>query len=180
MTTRLVLFDIDGTLLLSAGAGRRAIMAAMHDLLPAGNGYDQVRFDGKTDPQIVSELLAAAGDAEPRNPARIGLVLDLRAAGLDPGRFRVGAYGSDSHHRPDLPPIATRRAAELLGHEPEGDRVVIIGDTPADVTCGAGIGARAIAVATGSYPIEELEAYLPWRAFPDLGDTTAVVEAILA
>lgn len=232
MTTRLVLFDIDGTLLLSAGSGRRAIMAAMHDLLPAGNGYDQVRFDGKTDPQIVSELLAAAGDAEPDDPARIGLVLaryvalleqelsagerrakllrgvaelldalegessvmlglltgnvvpgahlKLRAAGLDPARFRVGAYGSDSHHRPDLPPIATRRAADLLGHELEGERVVIIGDTPADVTCGAGIGARAIAVATGSYPIEELEAYLPWRAFPDLGNTAAVVEAILA
>lgn len=232
MTTRLVLFDIDGTLLLSAGAGRRAIMAAMHDLLPAGTGYEQVRFDGKTDPQIVAELLAAAGDAEPDNPARIGVVLErylallerelsagdrraellrgvaelldaleressvvlglltgnvmpgaqlkLRAAGLDPGRFRVGAYGSDSHHRPDLPPIATRRAADLLGHEPEGDRVVIIGDTPADVTCGAGIGARAIAVATGSYPIEELETYQPWRAFLDLGDTDAVVEAILA
>ncbi|MFN2316506.1 MAG: HAD family hydrolase [Gemmatimonadales bacterium] len=232
MTTRLVLFDIDGTLLLSAGAGRRAIMAAMEDLLPAGQDYQQVRFDGKTDPQIVAELLAAAGDAEPDNPATIGRVLDryvallerelsagerraellrgvadlldaleressvmlglltgnvvpgahlkLRAAGLDPGRFRVGAYGSDSHHRPDLPPIATRRAADLLGHEPEGDRVVIIGDTPADVTCGAGIGARAIAVATGAYPIEELEAYLPWRAFPDLGNTDAVVEAILA
>lgn len=232
MTTRLVLFDIDGTLLHSAGAGRRAIMAAMHDLLPTGNGYDRVRFDGKTDPQIVRELLHVAGDAAPDDPGRIGLVLDryvallerelatgerraealrgvaelldaleglpgvvlglltgnvapgarlkLRAAGLAPDRFRVGAFGSDHHHRPELPPIAVRRAAALIGHAPAGQEVVIIGDTPADVTCGAGIGARAIAVATGSYPVDALEAHGPWRTFTDLSDTRAVVEAIVS
>lgn len=232
MTTRLVLFDIDGTLIHSAGAGRSAIMAAMRDLLPEGRGYDRVRFDGKTDPQIVRELLEAAGDPAPDDPARVsqvlaryvslleaelatgerrvralrgvrelldaleqeatvvlglltgnvapGASLKLRAAGLAPERFRVGAYGSDSHHRPDLPPIAVQRAAELLGHEPPGDQVVILGDTPSDVTCGIGIRARSIAVATGSYSLSELEAHGPWRAFPDLTETAAVVEAILS
>jgi phosphoglycolate phosphatase-like HAD superfamily hydrolase len=57
--------------------------------------------------------------------------------------------------------------------------VVIIGDTPADITCGAGIGARAIAVATGGYTLEELTSFQPWRAFQDLGDTARVVESIL-
>ena len=57
--------------------------------------------------------------------------------------------------------------------------VVIIGDTPADVTCGAPIGARAIAVATGGYTLDELSAFSPWRAYADLTDTAAVVEAIL-
>jgi phosphoglycolate phosphatase-like HAD superfamily hydrolase len=56
---------------------------------------------------------------------------------------------------------------------------VIIGDTPADVTCGASIGARAIAVATGSYAIESLSAAGAHTAFADLADTARVLEAIL-
>ncbi len=232
MTRRLVLFDIDGTLLLSGGAGRRAIMAAMHDLLPAGEGYEAVRFDGKTDPQIVTELLEAGGDPAPRDPERIALVLEryvallhqelagggrpatampgvfallqaleeradtvlglltgnvltgarlkLQAARIDPDRFRVGAFGSDSAHRPDLPPIAAERAATIFGRIPAGEEVVIIGDTPADVTCGTAIGARAIAVATGSYTEADLAAHGPWRTFGDLSATDAVLEAILS
>lgn len=231
MIRRLVLFDIDGTLLLSGGAGRRAIQAAMADLLPASPETEAVRFDGKTDPQIVSELLAAAGDPEPGHPGRIAAVLDryvallerelynggppsevmpgipalldaleresavvlglltgnvarganlkLRAAGIDPARFRVGAFGSDSAERPALPPIAAERARDQFGRVPAGHEVVIIGDTPADVTCGAGIGARAIAVATGGYTVAELAAHNPWRTYADLSTTDEVLEAIL-
>ena len=77
MTRRLVLFDIDGTLLLSGGAGRRAILAAIAD--DAGIGpeqVDQVRFDGKTDPQIVTELFEAAGHPERPDQTRIGRIID--------------------------------------------------------------------------------------------------------
>ena len=35
-----------------------------------------------------------------------GAALKLRAGGIDPDRFVVGAYGSDHAHRPALPPIA--------------------------------------------------------------------------
>ena len=54
VNAKLVLFDIDGTILLTAGAGRRAIIAALGEEVgdPAGFGR-QIRFDGKTDPQIV-------------------------------------------------------------------------------------------------------------------------------
>ena len=57
--------------------------------------------------------------------------------------------------------------------------MVIIGDTPADVTCGNGIGARAVAVATGSYDTEILRAAGAAAVFQDLSDTRRVVEAIL-
>src|SRR5437016_11636128 len=87
-----------------------------------------------------------------------GAALKLRAAGVNPARFRVGAYGSDAAARADLPPIAVRRAHALLGHSPTGADVVIIGDTPADVTCGSCVGARAIGVATGHYAREDLMA----------------------
>ncbi len=230
MTPRLVLFDIDGTILLTAGAGRRAITAALAELVGERVVFEQIRFDGKTDPQIVSELLAAAGDPGPHDrdhvralceryvallerelatatgtrlmpgfPAILdrleaeagvvlglltgnlerGAALKLRAAGIDPGRFKVGAYGSDAAHRPDLPPIAARRAEPFFGRTPAGGEVVIIGDTPADVACGAGIGARAVAVATGSYTVAELAACGAHAVFADLGDTDRALEAIL-
>ena len=87
-----------------------------------------------------------------------GARVKLAAAGIAFDRFALGAYGSDSAHRPDLPPIAAERARSLFGRTPHGEEVVIIGDTPADVACGAGINARALAVATGSYSVTELEA----------------------
>jgi phosphoglycolate phosphatase len=231
MTRVLVLFDIDGTLLLTPGAGRRAITAAMADWQVGAEVWARIRFDGKTDPQIVREMLEAAGDVSAGDPAAIEMILDryvemlerelagapgrtrilpgvlalldrleqegdvvlglltgnivrgaglkLRSGGLDPDRFRVGAYGSDSPHRPDLPGIAVERAAPLFGRLPSGEMVVIVGDTPADVTCGVGIGARAVAVATGSYGLEELRGAGARYAFKDLADTDAVLEAIL-
>ena len=57
----------------------------------------------------------------------------LGAAGMDISRFKVNAFGSDHEHRPELPGVAQRRAKEILGHDIAGDRVVVIGDTPADV-----------------------------------------------
>ena len=42
------------------------------------------------------------------------------------------------------------------------ETVYVIGDTPADVECGKEIGARTIAVATGSYSCDELGEHGPW------------------
>lgn len=229
---KLVLFDIDGTILLTAGAGRRAIMAAITEEVGHVRGMGGVRFDGKTDPQIVTELLEAAGHPGPHQSGRVqalcsryvdllqhelqqpacqttvmpgviplldrlereegvilglltgnmaqGAALKLQAAGLDPARFRVGAYGSDAAHRPDLPSIAARRAEPYFGRVPSGPEVVIIGDTPADIACGAAIDARAVAVATGGYSVADLMACGPHAAFENLSDTDRVIEAILA
>lgn len=46
--------------------------------------------------------------------------------------------------------------------------VYVIGDTPADIACGAAIGARTIAVATGSYSVDELAAHEPWAVVAEL------------
>jgi phosphoglycolate phosphatase-like HAD superfamily hydrolase len=108
-----------------------------------------------------------------------GAALKLRSAGIDPKRFRVGAYGSDAAHRPHLPPIAADRAAPYFGRVPTGPEVVIIGDTPADIACGECINARAIAVATGGYTRADLLACRPYAVFPDLSDTERVLTSIL-
>ena len=55
MKRKLVLFDIDGTILLTAGAGRRAICAALAEEVKDTSAFEGIRFDGKTDPQIVAE-----------------------------------------------------------------------------------------------------------------------------
>lgn len=232
---KLVLFDIDGTLLWTDGAGRRAIHRALLDEAGTAGPIESYRFDGKTDPQIVRELLSLAGhpaaadagridavcrryvehlrselaaptqttrlmpgtrellDAlEPHEAGRRALVglltgnvahgaaLKLRSAGLEPARFRVGAYGSDSAQRPDLPAVAAERAAALTGRRFTGDDVVVIGDTPDDVACGRPIGARSVAVATGSYDVTALRAAGASYVFATLTDTAAVLDAIFA
>jgi phosphoglycolate phosphatase-like HAD superfamily hydrolase len=57
--------------------------------------------------------------------------------------------------------------------------VVVIGDTPADMGCGRGIGARAIGVATGRYSVDDLRACGAAAVFEDLSDTDAAVRAIM-
>jgi phosphoglycolate phosphatase-like HAD superfamily hydrolase len=65
----LVLFDIDGTLIDTAGAGRRSIEHAFHRVLGV-DGIEavsaRVRFEGKTDPIIIAEMAREAGVAESR------------------------------------------------------------------------------------------------------------------
>lgn len=227
---RLALFDIDGTILWSDGAGRSAMTRALLEVF-GGTGPSAYQYDGKTDRQIVRDLMRHEGhddvtiDAEmPRLLARYvealqvelarderqvtvlpgvlalldalerrddvvlglltgniaeGAAAKLGAAGVDIGRFAVAAFGSDHEHRPALPAVAQRRARERLGLDVRGERLVVIGDTPADIDCGRALGARAIAVATGRYGVAELEEHRPAAVFADLSDTTAVVDAIV-
>ena len=232
---RLILFDIDGTLLWTDGAGRRAIHRALLDEMGTAGPIDGYRFDGKTDPQIVRELLELAGHPDARSdtcvtavcrryvdlltaelakPTQItklypginelltalephetagravvglltgnvehGAALKLRSAGLDPARFVVGAFGSDSHRRSDLPAIAAERAGQRSGHQFAGIDLVIVGDTPDDVACGRPMGARTVGVATGFYDMAALRAAGATHVFQDLAETRAVLEVLLS
>ncbi|HMA01082.1 MAG: HAD family hydrolase [Gemmatimonas sp.] len=225
---KLVLFDIDGTILWSDGAGRRAMTEALTTVF-GGAGPTDYHYDGKTDPQIVRDLMRASGHTDETIDERIaplmerylgglerelaggtrahvfdgvrelldrleargdvvlglltgnlraGAAIKLQAAGIDINRFRVCAFGSDHHARGELPGLAQRRAKEELGLEIPGDRIFVIGDTPADIECGQAIGARAIAVATGRYTPEELARHHPYALFSSLADTQAVLQVI--
>src|SRR5215471_21805406 len=57
-TSRLVLFDIDGTLLSAGRTARESVLAALADVYgwKESNGHSH-DFSGKTDPQIVRELV---------------------------------------------------------------------------------------------------------------------------
>jgi phosphoglycolate phosphatase len=227
---RLVLFDIDGTLLNSEGLGRASMQRALGEVF-GSPGNPAYRYDGKTDKQIVRDVMRLEGHSdehidsrmeslillyleglrvgaksgnfkvrphvgvlqlldalEQRKDVVLGLLtgnveagarVKLTAAGIDPDRFRVNAFGSDHEHRPELPAIAQRRASETLGLDIAGERVVVIGDTPADIECGRSLGAKAIAVATGHYTVEQLEKHNPYAVFPSLEDTAKLVEKII-
>lgn len=73
---KLVLFDIDGTIMLTAGAGKRAVHRALR-LVFGGVGPADHRFDGKTDPQIVRELMRLEGHADDHIDARMQRLFDL-------------------------------------------------------------------------------------------------------
>jgi phosphoglycolate phosphatase-like HAD superfamily hydrolase len=228
---KLVLFDIDGTIMITNGAGRRAVHRALLEVFGTIGKADH-RFDGKTDPQIVRELMRLAGHGDETIDARMERMLDryvtylheelaspahkplvypgvhaliealdgrndailglltgnleagahakLIAVGIEPSRFRIGAFGSDHELRGELPAIAQRRVRESMGLDIPGADVVVIGDTPADVECGRAIGARAIGVATGHYDVHELSSHGAAAVFPDLSDTHAVMEVIFA
>ncbi len=81
----LVLFDIDGTLILSGGVGRASMAAAGRRLFGHDALFSGVAFAGSIDPQIVARGMASRGI--PPTPRRIGR---LRATYLRELRRRIG------------------------------------------------------------------------------------------
>lgn len=198
----LVLFDIDGTLVSTNGAGRAAMAMAAGRVFGKPDLFEGLSFAGSIDNEIVSRALALAGI--PPTPRRMGRLhrtylrllqrtlpttqgtvhpgarqavaaVSRRArAGLLTGNWRggaeaklrhydlwhpfnprLGAFGQDADDRDGLVPVAWRRARRLGG---PARRIVIIGDTPADVRCARvgqnlledhGVQVFAVAVATG-------------------------------
>jgi phosphoglycolate phosphatase-like HAD superfamily hydrolase len=218
----LLLWDIDGTLIASGGAGMHALQAALHEEFGVAGSLADIDFAGRTDGWIMREVfkkfgLAPSPDnfrrfcarytaglpAALANPhARVlpGVREILRAAadhggiaqGLLTGNMRhgaqvklahhglwghfaFGAFGDDSEIRNELGPHAVRRANAHHGVTFAPDRIWIIGDTPHDIACGRALGARTLAVATGSSSVEQLRAHQPTAVLPDLADIARVL-----
>lgn len=224
---RLVLFDIDGTLIRTTGAGRKALGRALQEVYGRKGPVETWDFGGKTDPLLCHELLGAAGLSREAIDERMDEALECYLHHLDqlltpttcrvlPGveallaalarepdvtlglltgnvqagahaklavhgldrYFGFGAFGSDSAVRSELPAVAVQRAYERTGRAHVGKEVVIIGDTPADISCGRHLGVRAIAVATGTFDLAALAVHRPDAAFTTLEPLDRVWEAI--
>jgi phosphoglycolate phosphatase len=59
--TKVVLFDIDGTLVLTGGAGVRAMTRAFEELFAVRDAFDGIPMPGRTDAQILSDAADAHG-----------------------------------------------------------------------------------------------------------------------
>src|SRR5207253_3011817 len=116
--TKAVLFDIDGTLIDTGGAGARSWRWAFERLhgVPAG---------------IVSGGLEGS--------ARIKL-----ERGHLNRYLPVGAFGTDSRDRHEITRVAIARVSTMHGRDIEPGEVIVVGDTPLDVDAAKAVGAISL------------------------------------
>ena len=223
---KLLLWDIDGTILHTGKAGETALGRAMEKLYGINRGLQGLEIAGRTDKWIVEQLLER--DGKPSGLEEVGQFLDVyvelladelprRNGGLHPGVlgileeahqrpelvqalltgniekgarlkltrygvnhfFDFGAFADDSSIRNELGPHAKRRAEEKHGEEFPPERIFVIGDTPHDVACARAIGAKAIAVATGSFTKRQLKDCGADAVFTDLAHPKAFFDLLI-
>lgn len=75
VAVRLLLFDIDGTLVHTSGAGRRAIDAALQELFGWTAATAGIHFGGKTDPIIVREVFERRGEPAARAASEMARIV---------------------------------------------------------------------------------------------------------
>jgi phosphoglycolate phosphatase len=98
----------------------------------------------------------------------------LAAARMD-SYFACGAFGDEAEAREALPPLALARARRVFGREFAPEETYIVGDTPADIGCGAAHGLKTIAVATGpTHALDDLRACAPTHLLDDLSGLCAL------
>jgi phosphoglycolate phosphatase-like HAD superfamily hydrolase len=224
---RILLFDIDGTLLDPRGEVN-VFRDALIKVFGTAGPIDTYDMAGKTDWRIITDLMHLAGVEEEAIERKLlqafdvyaqlfaesaselfidtfpgvfelveriiddqdfvmGLVTGnvrelvphkLRSGGLDPVHFPFGAYGSENIDRNVLPTLALNRL-EVITNEPASlESVLIIGDTPHDVSCARHTGVKVMCVATGTYSFEELAASEPDYLLEDFSDTEEVMRIL--
>ncbi len=72
--------------------------------------------------------------------------------------FEFGLYGNEAENRIELAKQTFSRARDFFGIDFTPEQIVVIGDTPQDVSCGLNIQANTIAVATGRHSHAQLMA----------------------
>lgn len=131
-------------------------------------GVREVLERVKHEPNVLSMLLTGN--------TRRGAAAKLTYYGLDIF-FEQGAFSDYGSDRVSIARLALERAQLLVG-DGELDRMYVIGDTPHDIWCGQAIGARTIAIATGSYSLEDLRSHHPWMALEQLPDSSSFLESL--
>ena len=228
MTTRkqrLLLFDIDGTLIHSGGAGVQALKSAFQERFGITDDLHGIEIAGMTDSGIVVSILnkhkipatnenisgfldsyvhflslelpRRKGKLLPgvlklleKLKARPHVVLGLLTGNVSRGArlklehygvwhfFEFGAFADDHRDRNQLGRFARARAKEKHGREFAASEIDVIGDTPRDIACGKALGARTVAVATGTWSRDELAKYHPNFLIDDLSDVETIVDTL--
>jgi phosphoglycolate phosphatase-like HAD superfamily hydrolase len=130
---KLVLFDIDGTLLWTDGAGRRAIHAALRDVFGTVGPTDYW-FDGKTDPQIVRDLMRLEGFDDATIDERLPRVL-----------IRYVERLREELRNPEHPPRVLPGVPELLDAL-DGAPGIVLGLLTGNIAEGADAKLRAVRI----------------------------------
>jgi phosphoglycolate phosphatase len=203
-TVLAILFDIDGTLISSGGAGAASWRRGFEDLYGIAVDIGSFSDAGMTDPEVGRLAFEhAVGHApSPREMAQLmarrlkylpqavaeskgykvldgvrdllprlseaGYLLGLTTGGTEAAAhiklqrgdlnhfFCVGGYGSDSADRTELTRCGVERAGAMLGKNLQRDEVLVVGDTPLDISAAAGAGATSVGVASGHFDKRQL------------------------
>ncbi|CAN5376693.1 HAD hydrolase-like protein [soil metagenome] len=137
---KLVLFDIDGTLLSSGGVGRRAMRRALIDVFGSW-GDPAYRYDGKTDRQIVRDLMRAVGHGDP--------YIDERMDDLFENYLRELAVEIE---RGETPPLVLPGIPQLLDDLERRDDV-LLGLLTGNIAPGAAVKLRAAGLAVERFRV---------------------------
>lgn len=99
----------------------------------------------------------------------------LKSIGID-HYFKLGGFGSDNINRTELVKIGIKKASNDFNFN---GITFVIGDTPRDIKAGFEAGAKTIAVATGTYTMDELKEFNPDYVFIDLRKKEEIFKAIM-
>jgi phosphoglycolate phosphatase len=221
--SRVLLFDIDNTLLYTGGAGGFAMNLAFQELYGVSDGFARVEFSGRTDLYILSEGLAHHGieggperhldgfagryysllsrtikerqgylmpgfpelleSLSKERGVRLGLAtgnfsegarIKLRYYGIE-RYFSGGGFGEESTDRSRV----VRTAIERVGEGARPEDVLVIGDTPHDISSALDNGVIAVGVATGNYTEKQLRKSGAHLAFKDFADWEKAAATLL-
>lgn len=201
-----ILFDVDGLLLTTGGAGARSWRWAFDELYGIPADIGKFTESGMTDPvvgrltftkvighepspeelaKVMSHYLLRLPEEVAASPgykvlagveellprlAEAGFPLGITTGGVEVGAhiklaradlnrfFSFGGYGSDSADRGELTRKAIERAGEVLGTAVDSRLVLVLGDTPSDISAAHAADAIGVGVASGHFSKDELHA----------------------
>jgi phosphoglycolate phosphatase-like HAD superfamily hydrolase len=183
-TDRAILLD---TLTLAGVAEPRAhvddFLAALAREVAAVDGSAQAYVRALPGAAAAIAAVAATGARQSVLTGNIRPLAELKLAAAGLGEhldLDIGAYGDVHEVRAELVPVARQAAQATYGADFGGAATVLVGDTPLDVEAALATGARAVAVATGSFGAADLLAAGAHVVLPDLTDTPRVLAAVTA
>ena len=205
MTPRLLLFDIDGTLLSVPGIPKKAMSTVLSRRYSGFNFDVSYDFSGRTDRLIIEHLLQYDNREISDNlvteildefcielereiydgyepeiyPGVVRLIRRLEKTAELHHYFPVGGFGDDAKDRNQLPPIARKRAETYYHTTFKPENIFIIGDSVRDISCAHINGFRCLAVSTGKTSKEDLAAANPDFLESDLSELERILDILL-